>query len=88
MSSRKMQKRSSCPCVTAKESTKTGNCFDIDTDWAEKLASSDKGSYYTPHKFKEIVPGNCVAANFVALFIGADPLDQKAIIFIVSYPVY
>ena len=40
---------------------KTGNCFDIDKDWADKLASSDKGSYYTQQEFKEVVSGNCVA---------------------------
>ena len=61
---------------------KTGNCFDIDKDWADKLAASDKGSYYTQHEFEEVVPGNCVA-----LLIGADHIDQKAIC-IVSYPVY
>ena len=34
------------------------------------------------------MPGNCVrGGNFVALFISADHIDQKAIC-IVSYPVY
>ena len=38
--------------------------------------------------FEVVVPGNCVrGGNFVALFISADHIDQKAIC-IVSYPVY
>ena len=53
-------------------------------DWADKIATSDKGSYYTQ---QEVVLGNCVVVIFVALFISADHVDQKAIC-IVSYPVY
>ena len=49
-------------------------------DWADKFAASDKGSHYTQHKFEEVVPGNCVAVNFEALFISADHIDQKAIV--------
>ena len=30
---------------------KKGNCFD--KEWAEKLAASDKGSYYKQHEFEE-----------------------------------
>ena len=47
----------------AKESSKKrkGNCFDIDKDWADKLAASDKGSHYMQHEFEEVVPGSCVA---------------------------
>ena len=62
MPSRKKRKRSSCPFVPRRAvKRKTGNCFDIDNDWAEKLAASDKGSYYTQHEFEEVVPGNWVA---------------------------
>ena len=89
MSSRKKQKRSSCPFVPRRAvRRKKRNCFDIDKDWADKLAASDKGSYYTQYEFEVVVPGNCVhGGNFVALFISADHVDQKAIC-IVSYPVY
>ena len=31
-------------------------------DWADKIAASDKGSYYTQHESEDVVPGNCVAA--------------------------
>ena len=30
-------------------------------DWADKIAASNKGSYYTQHESEEVVPGNCVA---------------------------
>ena len=43
----------------AKENSKKKN--DIDKDWADKLAASDKGSYYSQHEFDEVVLGNCVA---------------------------
>ena len=67
---------------------KKRNCFDIEGDCAENLAASDKGSYYTQHEFEVVVPGNRArGGNFVALFISADHIDQKAIC-IVSYPVY
>ena len=33
----------------------------IDEDWADKLAASDKGSYYMQHLLEENVQGNCVA---------------------------
>ena len=47
---------------------KKRNCFDIDKDWADKVAASEKGSYYTQHEFEVVVPGSCVRGdNFVAL---------------------
>ena len=30
-------------------------------DWTDKIAASDKGSYYTQHESEEVVPGSCVA---------------------------
>ena len=60
MSSRKKRMRSSCPFVPRRAvKREKGNCFD--KDWADKLAISDKGSYYMQHEFEEVVPGNCVA---------------------------
>ena len=90
MSSRKKRKRSSClflPWRAVKRKTK--NCFDIDKDWADKLAASDKGLHLSD-LYGARVGGSCAAqlcrGNF-ALFISADHIDQKAIC-IVSYPVY
>ena len=43
---------------------------------------------YTQQELEEVVPHNLICrGNFVALFINADHIDQKAIC-IVSYPVY
>ena len=56
-------------------------------DWADKIVASDKVSYYTQHESEKVVPGSCVAAIFVALYISADHVDQKATC-IVSYPAY
>ena len=54
ISSRKKRKRSSCPFVPRR-------VVKGKKDWAYKIATSDKGSYYTQHKSEEVVPGNCVA---------------------------
>ena len=52
MSSRKKRKRLSCFCPKrAVKGKKKGNCFD--KDWADKHATSDKGSYYKQHEFEE-----------------------------------
>ena len=48
---------------------KKGNSFDINKDWAGKLATRDKGSYYTQHEFKEVVPGNCVVVMLWLYYI-------------------
>ena len=30
-------------------------------DWADKIVTCDKGTYYTQHESEEVVPGSCVA---------------------------
>ena len=81
MSSRKKRKRASCPFVPRRTVKRKKNCFDIDKDWADKLAASEKGSYYTQHEFEVVVPGSCVRGdNFVALSISADHIDQAPVV--------
>ena len=84
MSSRKNAKAIELP-FCAKESGKKKK-----KDWADKIVASDKGSY-TQQQSEKVVPGSCpqsVCGNdFVALFISADHVDQKATC-IVSYPAY
>ena len=54
MSSRKKQKRSSCPFLPRRVVKRK-------KDWADKIVASDKGSYYTQHESEKVVPGSCVA---------------------------
>ena len=53
MSSKKKRKRS-CPFSSAKKATKRKTSKVFHKEWAEALASSDKGSYFEQDKLLEL----------------------------------
>ena len=78
MSSRKKRNRSSCPFLPWRVVKRKKN-------WADKIVASDKRVLLHAARVRESCAGQLCGGDFVALFISADHVDQKATC-IVSYP--